>query len=208
MNFKNMIFDLGGVVVNYNPKEYLLERFSDKDTEEFLYSAFFGSEEWHMLDRGTIEQEKANVIFMQRARKVGLSFEMQALIDDWYELLRPKREVCALILELKQFGYDVYYLSNISKSAMDFLRTKTTVMRLFSGGIASSDVRISKPDPGIYRCLLSEYSLKIEETVFIDDTGKNVEAAHDMGLTSFLYTSTEQLKNSLYKEGIELFLGR
>ncbi len=208
MNFKNMIFDLGGVVVNYNPKEYLLERFSDKDTEEFLYDAFFGSEEWYMLDKGTIEQKAADQVFMQRARKVGLAFEMQALIDDWYDLLRPKRDVCALILELKQFGYDIYYLSNISKSAMEFLRTKTTVMRLFSGGIASSDVRISKPEPEIYRRLLTEYNLRIEESVFIDDMPKNVESAHSLGLHSFLYTTTEQLKNSLYKEGIELFLGR
>ncbi len=208
MKLKNIIFDLGGVVVNYNPKEYLLERFADKDIEEFLYNAFFASEEWAMLDRGTIEQEKANRIFMQRAKNARLTFEMQALIDDWYSLLRPKKDVCALILELKQFGYDIYFLSNISSSALEFLHTKTTVMRLFSGGIASCDVRISKPEPEIFRRILIENSLEIEQTAFVDDTPKNVETAHRMGLHSFLYTTTEHLKESLYKEGIQLFLGR
>ncbi len=206
MSFKSIIFDLGGVVVKYKPKEYLLDRFTDEDTEKKLYEAFFASEEWQMLDKGTLEQSRANSIFMQRAKKMGLGFEMQALIDDWYYMLRPKKDVCSLILELKQFGYDIYYLSNISQSAIKFLRTQTNVMKLFKGGVASCEVQMLKPDHDIYRRVLSQNSIPIETTAFIDDTPKNVEAAHDFGLRSFLYTTTPKLKQSLHKEGVKVFL--
>ncbi len=206
MNFKAVIFDLGGVVVNYNPKSYLLDRFTDEDTEKFLYDAFFGSEEWKMLDKGTIEQHNADTVFMQRAKKVGLSFEMQALIDDWYYLLKPKKDVCSLILELKQYGYEIYYLSNISHAAIHFLRNQTNVMKMFKGGIASCEVQLLKPDPEIYRRMLSQFSLPPESTVFIDDTPQNVDSAHNFGIKSLLYSSTPKLKQILNREGIQVFM--
>ncbi len=207
MNYKSIIFDLGGVVVNYNPRAYLLNRYADEATEIFLYETFFASEEWQMLDKGTIEQEHAEALFMQRAKKSGYGFEMQALIDDWYYMLRPKKEVCSLILELRQFGYDIYYLSNISHAAIDFLRKQTTVMKLFNAGIASCEVQMLKPDREIYRKTLSQYGLSVEGTVFIDDTPKNVEVAHNFGMKSLLFTGIGKLKESLHKEGVEVFLG-
>ncbi len=207
MNYKAIVFDLGGVVVDFNPRSYLLNRFADEATEIFLYDTIFASEEWQMLDKGTIEQERAELLFMQRARKKGYGFEMQAVIDDWYYMLRPKKEVCSLILELRQFGYEIYYLSNISHATLDFLRKQTTVMKLFNAGIASCDVQMLKPDKEIYRKLLSQYGLAVESTVFIDDTPKNVEVAHDFGMKSLLFTGIAKLKDSLHKEGVDVFLG-
>ncbi len=206
MNFKAIIFDLGGVVVEYNPRSYLLNRFADEETEKFLFDAFFASEEWLMLDKGTLEQSRADYIFMQRAKKAGYGFEMQALIDDWRYMFKPKKDMCAMILELKQFGYDIYYLSNISHESIKFLRTETNIMKMFKGGIASCEVQMLKPDKEIFRRMLTPHSLIPDSTVFIDDTPKNIESAHRLGLKSLLYTNTPKLKQNLLKEGVEVFL--
>ena len=85
--YKNIIFDLGGVVVNFTPKDFLMDRFINRKAEEIVYNLTFGSKEWEDLDRGVITRGTANRIMLENAAACGRSFEVQAVIDEWETIL-------------------------------------------------------------------------------------------------------------------------
>ncbi len=208
MNYKNIIFDIGNVVVKFQPKDYLIEKFAQRETETFLYNNFFNTQEWQQLDKGVLESEQADEIFMARAKKAGYSFEMQAVIDDWCDMLTPIKETCVLIMQLRQMGYDIYYLSNISQRGLEYLYKKTTLMSMFVGGVASCEVKCLKPDVEIYKALITKYNLDPNVSVYVDDMGGNIPPAYRLGMHSFQFTNVDMLKSKLTREGVVQFEGK
>ena len=86
--YKNIIFDFGGVVVHFNPKDFLMDHFMNKRAEEIVYELTFGSQEWQDLDRGTITREEGNAAMLENAARVNRVFEVQTVIDEWPAILR------------------------------------------------------------------------------------------------------------------------
>ena len=188
--YKNIIFDLGGVMVDFDPKTYLVDRFCNAEVEEQVSQLTFESEEWKLLDAGLITRSEANLRMLARAKEYGRAFEVQGVLDDWMHILRPRRRMQELVRKLKSRGYCVYYLSNIPEDVLDFL-TERDLKGLFDGGVASCEVHINKPDPRIYKALLDKYQLKAGESVFIDDRLENVQAAFRLGFAGI------QMKDSV-----------
>ncbi len=188
--YKNIIFDLGGVMVDFDPKTYLVDRFCNAEVEEQVSQLTFESEEWKLLDAGLITRSEANLRMLARAKEYGRVFEVQGVLDDWMHILRPRRRMQELVRKLKSHGYCVYYLSNIPEDVLDFL-TERDLKGLFDGGVASCEVHINKPDPRIYKALLDKYQLKAGESVFIDDRLENVQAAFRLGFAGI------QMKDSV-----------
>ena len=174
--YKNIIFDLGGVMVDFDPKTYLVDRFCNAEVEEQVSQLTFESEEWKLLDAGLITRSEANLRMLARAKEYGRAFEVQGVLDDWMHILRPRRRMQELVRRLKNHGYSVYYLSNIPEDVLALLKERGVLDR-FDGGVASCEVHINKPDPRIYQALLDKYGLKASECVFIDDNLANVQAA-------------------------------
>ena len=81
--YKNIIFDLGGVVIDFNPRDFLLDYFMNKTAEDAVYDLTFGSKEWEDLDAGLITRAAANRIMLENAAQVGRTFEVQTVIDEW-----------------------------------------------------------------------------------------------------------------------------
>ena len=188
--YKNIIFDLGGVMVDFDPKTYLVDRFCNAEVEEQVSQLTFESKEWKLLDAGLITRSEANLRMLARAKEYGCAFEVQGVLDDWMHILRPRRRMQELVRKLKSRGYCVYYLSNIPEDVLDFL-TERDLNGLFDGGVASCEVHINKPDPRIYQALLDQYGLKASECVFIDDRLENVQAAFALGFAGI------QMKDSV-----------
>lgn len=188
--YKNIIFDFGGVMVEFNPRDYLMERFCHASTEEKVYRLTFGSEAWSQLDAGLISRFEGNQIMLDEARQAGCLFEVQEVLDDWIQILRIRRRMTELVRRLKNHGYCVYYLSNMPEDALAVL-TRQGLTGLFDGGVASCEVHINKPDPRIYQALLDKYHLKADECVFIDDTRLNVQTAFQLGMNGI------QMKDSV-----------
>ena len=188
--YKNIVFDFGGVMVDFDPYEYLVDLFGNHEVEDEVFALTFGSEEWQLLDAGRITRGEANLRMLDRAKKAGRAFEVQGVLDDWMHILRPRRRMQTLVEQLKQHGYCVYYLSNIPEDVLDFL-TERDLKGLFDGGVASCEVHINKPDPRIYKALLDKYQLKAGESVFIDDRLENVQAAFRLGFAGI------QMKDSV-----------
>ena len=111
--YKSIVFDLGGVMIDFDPRGYLVDRLCNAETEEEVYDLTFGSEEWKLLDAGLISRFDGNHRMLEKARAAGRAFEVQGVLDDWLHILRPRHRMEELVRRLKSHGYCVYYLSNI-----------------------------------------------------------------------------------------------
>ena len=120
--YKSIVFDLGGVMIDFDPKGYLVDRLCNAETEEEVYDLTFGSEEWKLLDAGLISRFDGNHRMLEKARAAGRAFEVQGVLDDWLHILRPRHRMEELVRRLKNHGYSVYYLSNIPEDVLALLK--------------------------------------------------------------------------------------
>lgn len=201
--YKNIIFDFGGVVVQFNPKDFLMDHFLNKRAEEIVYELTFGSQEWQDLDRGTITREEGNTAMLENAARVNRVFEVQTVIDEWPTILRTKESTVHTMQKLKAAGYRLYYLTNIPADIMDELRQREW-FSLFDGGVASCEVHLCKPEPAIYTTLMQTCNLAYDESIFIDDNKVNAQAAYNLGITGILYKNPKSFERALRACGIEL----
>ena len=201
--YKNIIFDFGGVVVQFNPKDFLMDHFMNKRAEEIVYELTFGSQEWQDLDRGIITREEGNAAMLENAARVNRVFEVQTVIDEWPAILRTKESTVHTMQKLKAAGYRLYYLTNIPADIMDELRQREW-FSLFDGGVASCDVHLCKPEPAIYTTLMQTCNLAYDESIFIDDNKVNAQAAYNLGITGILYKNPKSFERALHACGIAL----
>ena len=201
--YKSIVFDLGGVMIDFDPRGYLVDRLCNAETEEEVYDLTFGSEEWKLLDAGLISRFDGNHRMLEKARAAGRAFEVQGVLDDWLHILRPRRRMQELVRRLKNHGYSVYYLSNIPEDVLALLKERGVLDR-FDGGVASCEVKINKPDPRIYQALLDKYQLKADECIFIDDRADNIKAASLLGLGTYQMHSVGSLLRSLPTFGVTI----
>ena len=201
--YKNIIFDFGGVVVQFNPKDFLMDHFMNKRAEEIVYELTFGSQEWQDLDRGIITREEGNAAMLENAARVNRVFEVQTVIDEWPAILRTKESTVHTMQKLKAAGYRLYYLTNIPADIMDELRQREW-FSLFDGGVASCDVHLCKPEPTIYTTLMQTCNLAYDESIFIDDNKVNAQAAYNLGITGILYKNPKSFERALHACGIVL----
>ena len=199
--YKNIIFDLGNVLISFNPMEYLKSKISEEKIQE-VYKAIFQSEEWIMLDRGTITEKEAinNIIEKNSIYRddISLAFE------DWYAILKPIEETIKVLEDLKSKGYNIYYLSNFHELAFKEVNTKNSFFELFDGGVVSYEEKIIKPEEEIYRLILKRYNLTPSETIFIDDTKVNVEGAEKLGITTIFLENPRKLREELRKLSLDI----
>ena len=201
--YKNIIFDFGGVVVQFNPKDFLMDHFLNKRAEEIVYELTFGSQEWQDLDRGTITREEGNATMLENAARVNRVFEVQTVIDEWPTILRTMESTVHTMQKLTAAGYRLYYLTNIPADIMDELRQREW-FSLFDGGVASCEVHLCKPEPAIYTTLMQTCNLAYDESIFIDDNKVNAQAAYNLGITGILYKNPKSFERALRACGIEL----
>lgn len=201
--YRNIVFDLGGVVVDYNPRDFLADRFFYERLENTIYDAVFGSEEWALLDRGALGWAEASEIFLRRGKDKGIELEMQAVVDEWTDMLTTRKATVTLMRLLKKKGFNLYYLSNISRDAFALLE-KRDFWPIFDGGIASWEVQLRKPDTALYKQLLDKYKLVPEETIFTDDNRENAAAAFQAGITGIHFKNVKGFCKMLVVFGIDV----
>ena len=178
--YKNIVFDLGGVVFMRDPKTC---------SEEFIdFFSFVRGEVmphfWNEYDRGTLSKEETIDHLVQRS---GFDrAKCSALVDEAIAKQEAVKPTEQLIEALKAGGYRLYVLSNMSREFIEFLR-RIPVYRHFEGEVVSCEEGVCKPEPEIYRLLLSRYALNPTETLFIDDRRENIEGAEREGISGFLF---------------------
>ncbi|AWK50874.1 HAD family phosphatase [Clostridium beijerinckii] len=198
---KNIIFDLGNVLLDFNPEVYVKSKITEEKVEE-IYKCIFQSDEWPMLDRGTISEEQAKTNIINR------NIENQELInlvfENWYDILIPIESSVEVLKKLKQNGYSVYYLSNFHLAAFEHVTKKHDFFRTFDGGVVSYKEKLLKPEKEIYEKIIDKYDLEPSQTVFVDDMKENVKAAIRAGLKVILLKNPKDLKIELEKLNVNI----
>ncbi len=194
MSIKNIVFDLGRVLIKFEPKEYIEQNVPEEKREDF-YNGIFGSTEWLMLDRGTLSYEDAKKIFKERVP--GADKQIDRLFDaDLFEILQPIEENVKLLPKLKE-KYNLYILSNFHQPAFEHIFKKYEFFRLFDGHTVSCYYYLLKPEKEIYDTLIDKFNLIPEETVFIDDTKVNIDACEKEGIRGIHLPDYTELKQKL-----------
>ncbi|MDC7242205.1 MAG: HAD family phosphatase [Spirochaetales bacterium] len=195
----NIIFDLGGVVFDWNPEELLCRFFPDPDEREKAREKFMKHPDWIELDRGALSPDEA---ISRAAERTGLPRQpLKELLDATPASLKAKEDTFDLILRLKERGHSLYILSNMHHDSMDYLDETQDIFELFDGKVASCRVGMVKPEEEIFLHILKEYGLNPADTVFIDDMLENVEAASRKGIHPLRFESAKQCTGELVKLG-------
>ncbi len=181
---RNIIFDMGGVIIDYNPKNIVEHYTSDPIVGEKIRKELFESPYWVMFDAGVIDEDQ---LYQEVATNVYASMRplLKDVISGWYNYL-PELPIGELVGQLKEKGYDLYLLSNASVQ-FDNYRDNITLLKDFKGIYVSGFHKLIKPGYFIYHDFLEEFKLDPSECLFIDDVLENVEGASKAGIKGIVH---------------------
>lgn len=195
---RNVIFDMGGVLMNFDGPYFASIFTSTPEDAALLNSALFGSPLWALLDSGTISHET-----MARYARAHLPERLHPNLDEciahWPEHSAPFPATNDLAIRLKREGFGIYLLSNASTRIMEQLGHAPVLPHL-DGHVASGFERIMKPDPAIYHLLCLRYRLDPAECLFVDDNADNCEGARAAGMHAFHYTGSAEALEAAIRE--------
>lgn len=196
---KNIIFDLGNVLILFDPSGYVNKSVSPEKREKFL-DVVFKSTEWKNLDLGTLSYDNAKKIFKDKLKDCDNEVDL-LFSDNLHSLLKPIVKNTELLKSLKK-NYNLYILSNFHKESFETVSSNHEFFEYFDGGIVSAYYQCLKPDEKIYKLLIDKYDLKPEETLFIDDMAENVEAAEKIGINTIHLKDHNMLSDELRNKNI------
>ena len=192
---KNIVFDFGGVLVDWNPHHLYDKYFGSREKAEWfinnicLYS-------WNLqMDGG---KPFAEGVAELQAEHPEWSEAIAIYHTRWIEMMNGEIEgMASVIRRLKMAGYGVYGLTNWSAETFPMVRDTYPVFQEFDGIVVSGEEHLLKPDAAIYKCLLERYALQAEESLFVDDNADNVVGARNVGMKAIQFTSAEELEREL-----------
>jgi putative hydrolase of the HAD superfamily len=186
---RNVVMDLGGVMLEWNPDQLLTRFEPDPVLRGQLRASIFGRD-WHLFDRGRVtEVELLARLELCTGHRRELLVE---IVEAVRESLREKPETVALVKAFRQRGFDIYCLSNMPGPIYEHLRRRHTFWDVFRGIVVSGEIQLMKPEPEIYLHLLERFGLQPAESVFIDDLQVNVDAAKGVGLHAIRFQNAIQ----------------
>lgn len=198
---KNIVFDMGNVLLAYTPQDYIKTITKDTVIGEAVLKELFYSKEWKDLDGGFITEEKAIELVSFRIPKY--SKYVKKSMDNWHTILTPIEGMTEIVTKLKDKGYKIYLLSNTSMRFFKY-KDKVEMFKLFDGFVISSEEKLLKPNKEIFECLCNRYNIEPRECIFIDDLQENIDGAIKYGLQGHLFSGFKELSLFLETENILL----
>lgn len=192
---KNIIFDFGAVLVDWNPL--------------YLYGPYFGSKEeteWFLTEvcpyewNTTVDAGRDTEDAMQEriALYPDWEKEIRMYYGEWIKMMNGEIPgMYEIVCSLKEKGYGVYGLTNWSRETFPLIRDTYRIFSKLDGFVVSGEEMIKKPDQRLYKILLDRYSLNPEECIFIDDSQANLDGGEAVGIRGVLFKSPEKLKEDL-----------
>ena len=195
MPIRNVVFDIGGVLLKWDPPAFIAKVVSDPAQQALVRREIFEHPEWHEFDRGAIDVTRAVETFGQRA---GLTQEqMRTLLQTANESLHPIAGTVRLVEDLATAGIHLYVLSNMPVSTFEYLTRKHEFFRHFRELVISGAILMIKPEPAIYKHLVEKTGIVPAESVFLDDLLKNVVAARECGLHAIQFAGADAARAEL-----------
>jgi putative hydrolase of the HAD superfamily len=196
----NLVFDLGGVVVRWDPAAIIASVFHDEKLRAKVHEGVFAHPDWLELDRGTLARVDA---IRRAAQRTGIAEgEITRLLHQVPPSLVVFPDTVELLYRLKRRGYPLYCLSNMHFASIEYLEKMHTFWDVFDGAVISCRLRLCKPEPGIYEHLLRAHGLTAGETLFIDDVQKNLDGAAQFGIRTLRFENAAQCERELRALGV------
>ncbi len=197
MEIKSIVFDLGNVLIYWNPKNLFDENYFDSVEKRDYFLSNICTDAWNE------EQDAGRSIVEATRLKIDQYPEWEKAIRDYYgrwtEMLRGPIDGSVEILKSLKKGsqYKLYALTNWNSCLFEVALVRYNFLDWFDGRIVSGEEKIRKPDPAFYGLLSVKYGVKPEESLFIDDNLRNIRAASELGFKCIHFENAEQLKRDL-----------
>lgn len=197
---KNIIFDLGDVLVDFDPLRVMREMGLDEAGVESVAEHTVFGPHWKELDRGVLDKSEVFGKMISEAPA-----EYKASVSDFLnnQVLKTVKSfdyARKWVGSLKEKGLKIYLLTNYPEWMFDYhYKNVFTFTDFVDGKVVSGVVKLIKPDEGIYKTLLEKYNLTAEECIFIDDRSENVEAANKLGIKGICFTKQKTVDEDIKK---------
>jgi putative hydrolase of the HAD superfamily len=197
---KNIIFDIGNVLINWNPAMIVKESFPNHPDQESLTTALFKSQIWYDLNLGNLTIKDA---IIEYNTTLGLDIVvLNKIMSNLFNSLTPINETIALLKKLHALGIPLYSITDNVPELIECEKNKYDFFNCFIDITTSYEVKTFKPDPLIYKHLLEKHKLIANECLFIDDILKNVEGAIKVGMKGFQFIDIKSFETYLLEAGV------
>ncbi len=196
-----IIFDLGGVLIDWNPEYVFKSIILDEDRRKFFFENIC-THDWNIEQDGGRSIADANDLLI--AQWPDWEFEIRSFYGRWVEMLGgPINPTVALLKDLRDDPqYRILALTNWSAETFPIALDLYDFLHWFEGIVVSGDEKTRKPFADIYEILLERYQVDPSDAIFIDDNQNNVLAAEALGIAGIHFLSTDQLKSDLDNMGV------
>lgn len=190
---KNIIFDIEGVLMEYDLNKYLDYIGMVEEKRIKVKEIIFTSKEWRKCLNGEISNEYLINKLVERNPEYSEEIKDVLNYDNIKYMMLKKDDSIEYLKKLKNNGYKIYILSNLKEDTYEYIKSITDFIDIADGTIFSCFVNKSKPDQRIYEDLLNKYNLLANESIFIDDKIKNIEASIKLGFNGIVFEKLEQV---------------
>ena len=189
---KNVIFDLGNVLIDFKPIKYIKSLGYDEEKALEIFNKTIKDSIWADMDRG-IYRDKESYVSAFKTKYPEIKNDIDKFLGGpWMEnVIFPLKDNLKMIDLVKEKGLKYYILSNYPKDAFEYTYNMCPFIQNADGMVISYDVLMIKPNKNIYLKLLDKYGLKANECLFMDDLDINVEGAKSVGINAFVFKDLE-----------------
>lgn len=191
----NIVFDFGGVLIDWNPRYFYRTYFKDEAEMEY-FLANICTNEWNAEhDRGRLFSDGVEML---QKKHPEYSDAIRMYKEGWERMLNG--EICegvGLLKDLKREGYPLYGLTNWSAETIGVAYKRFGFLSLFDGIVVSGEEKLIKPDKRLFQVLLDRYLLKAQDCIFIDDNAANIQSANELGFNAVLYDNIKNVRERL-----------
>nr|WP_315102627.1 HAD family phosphatase [uncultured Catonella sp.] len=199
--YKNILFDMGNVIMDFSP-DYILSMYT-KDVKliNFLKYKILYTKAWAKSDKGELTEEG---IYTEIIKDLDEKYHTLAkdVIYSWYNHKTESVEMYELMKVLKNKGYRLFLCSNAAESFYKY-EDSIEAFKLLEAKIVSADIKAVKPDKAFFDYVLKTYDLKADECFFIDDLAQNVKGAYECGIDGYQYNGNVELLRK-FMERVEM----
>ncbi|MDZ7632958.1 MAG: HAD family phosphatase [Bacteroidales bacterium] len=201
-NITSVVFDIGGVLIDWNPRHLFRKVFESEEEMEWFLSNIC-TYEWNVQQDGgklfSVATAELSARYPEYSDKIAMYY------GRWTEMLGGEINGTVKIFhELKSKGMPLYALSNWSHEAFPVAYERYEFMKQFDGLVVSGYEKLLKPDHAIYRVLIERYGINPAESVYIDDNKPNAEAAGELGFHAIHFLSPDKLREELRLLGLNV----
>jgi putative hydrolase of the HAD superfamily len=193
---KNWVFDLGAVLLEWNPQAIAGIFTADIALQKILLQEIFQHPDWLAMDRGELPETGA---IPRAAQRTNLNQQqVRCLFNIVRESLTVIPGTLGVLEAAKAKGLNLYCLSNMSPENYAYLKQKYPFFSYFHGIVISGLENVVKPDKKIFEILLQRFALQPEETLFIDDRPENIRSAQQLGMSAITFSASDDCFSKIY----------